>query len=261
VGVEYRHFVLPSDRTTALSPELAEKLVSALLDDGWLPRAAGGAASYPFVEDPDADEQPAYAHVRAGSQLSRVPAHPSAEWFADLPPDAQLIWLTDDVVASGMRYPFTCPEYSDASLAVIVQRSADYAFDPALTEFDVYRPTLLQRLSRRLRGDRDNPIRCPRCTERLDYPAFPGDPIAVMRIRFQCGHCGGTFDPSGLDATAFESSGRASRMKGGIVHRFAVIFDCEKSVPGPQPFTISADVRGCIERALGQPVVDHADWY
>lgn len=218
MGVEYRRYLLPKQRSFRPTPEMLTNLVHALRRERWLlSPEAPELASLPF------DTTTLYAHakhagfyIRQGEQEQPGPAENLGDYLtARQGQDLLLSWPVESLAAWGLRYPLESLPCDD--------EDAYYEFQLHVSQDYVYKCS-------EYIDPFDEPLFCG-CGADLTYDLpFNQDPFGVgTRIAAKCPKCGTPFDPTDLPATARDLwTVDEYTLRGGLTYRFAVVIDCGK---------------------------------
>jgi hypothetical protein len=256
MGVEYKHYLISEDNTYKPRPEDLSRLVSALLDGGFVAKA--GAESFSkmtfttFSSYEYAEQTGCFAHV--GDRTYRpFPCPCSAQDIAALgEQDFKLIWPVESLEGSGLKYPLSLvPELFDAYYDLELHLAGDFVCHTSGL-VDLF-----------------HEVECG-CGQPLEYSETNKDDDLDRRLVYHddriyrhCPSCGKPFRPQALTARVRDGwTGESVHRPGGATYLFAVVIDCGKGYARDGwPIRASEEFIEAVTRALGQDFYEVGDIY
>jgi hypothetical protein len=251
VGVTYTHYLIPEDNTYKPRPEELSRLVSALLDGG-------------YVIDPGSQKfremtfgtYTYYDHARQTGCL----IHDGPDRFAPFPcpcsardvaalgdRDYRLVWPVEDLEASGLEYPLV--EIPFDGNEVYYDLELHVAKDFVYRTSEIIEPF----------GDPREGVTC-RCGTPLEYFDREDDDhslsfeVYTFHIHRYCPSCGAPFRPQEHAARirSARTGEEVGPRMGGATSLFAIVVDCGKCHDWEEWPTRASDafLRTCCD-ALG----------
>lgn len=266
MGTEYKLFVVPRDRTWRPDAAALIRLLDVLREERWLPRDEQlDVGDDALAEEEERDFSPPTAFVYVEDQESTLPLGVDPAWVEERSAgELTLMWNVDEYAHIDLRYPFTRRDRPYNFCEISIHLTQDYVFEPEHTLFHAFQPPRRPRFFGWFQRKPAEPvfpgIPCA-CGARLDYTRPKWGWVSYERIRRHCESCGAPFDPTGLPATVQDGYGHTAKIPGGCTYRFALIFDCQKSIPSERAFTLHPDLISLIERHFGQGFETVSEYY
>lgn len=254
MGVEYRHFVIPATCEVIPSPARVCNLVTRLAEERWIPRAA-----------PEFDQP-------AGATRLCWPME-EEDWVTLMATDFRLSWSMEWPSPEELRYAFTCQSDPYAFYALQVHYSSRFLsplselVDPLQDPVGHEEPRSEGLLSK-VKG-----LFAPRGTELLDL-AVRCECGAALEDRLdlfdgyeaffaRCPNCGKAFRPQERRAKLRNGwTAGVNRRPGGLLHHFAVVIDCGKSLPDENaPGVLEEKLHELISDSVGSSLFEFGDLY
>lgn len=277
MGVEYRHYLVPEDRTFAPDAEGLARLVEALRAHGWIltpahpaffaqftapeklpPHEATGGYALRTVDNPQAPRRLTNADTAIA-----VPLPVTAEWLSSLRSPASASPQRDELA---LVFPVNSAdeEFGEAAIAHPLTPGEDEAGYHDIV-LHVSRDFILHD------SESTHPIdtRCA-CGQDLEYGPDALDRAVWLAIRHEqrlharCPRCKSAFDPSKRKSGRRDgSTGKAlPPLAGGGAYRFAIIVDCSKGWPRDGgALAIAPAFRAACTGAIGVRLVDFGEYY
>jgi hypothetical protein len=216
MGVDYRVWVLPRQRSFRPSAEQFARLANALRDGNWAPMPDTPGQGSQIIEllpgNSVAGKKP--ARVQGFDNIpftsSWVEFHSQHELVMD--------WHVRNLREAGVQYPFVFDPYPDSGppyfyVRLILGRDYFYWTGENVMPFD------------------DATTECV-CGEQLSFWTDWAHGTPSQRIQMVCPQCGQRFDPSGKACDILDGwSGAPTPLIGGLTFRFALVVDCHKYWP------------------------------
>lgn len=192
MGVEYQHFLFPTEPRKRPSAERLASFIEALHEEGWIADGALDAPSYQSSKD-----------------RGKLPGRPKAPWLRERKEALRMIWPLNPP----SRYPLTRLPYEREHLTWALEIHWSRWFLPCPDD------ELLRALA--TKSDCGDPLR----RESWDAPFH-------WWLLTKCPTCKSSIDPSGETLRYDNPWGDESREVPGMgLHRFALSIDCGKAVP------------------------------
>ncbi len=256
MGVEYRHYLVPGDRTFAPDPARIARLVETLRDRQWI-ITTGGSAFRTF-DNPHAPRM-----LRTADTAIAVLVPVTGDWIASLSDQASadpqraelaLVFTVDSVDDAfddtDIAYPFAAGADESGYHDIVIHASRDFIHHTS--ENTAPLDTLCE------------------CGEELAYFPDPVDHTLWLAIRFEsrirarCPRCKSAFDPSmrmGCRSDGYTGQPLAP-LAGGGAYRFAIIVDCGKGWPRDcGRITLQPAFLNACSAVLATPLVDFGEFY
>lgn len=253
MGVEYRHFVIPATCEVTLSPARVCNLVDKLIEGRWVPQT-----------DPEF-EQP------SGVKAMHWPMHED-DWVTLAATDFRMSWSMEWPTPE-LRYAFTCQSDPYAHYTLGLNFSSHF-LSPLSELVDPLQDPVGQEETRpegllskvkglfapKEAGLLDLAVRCE-CGAALEDRIEIFDGYEAFFAR--CPSCGKAFRPEQRRAKLRNGwSSGVNRRPGGLLHHFAVVIDCGKSLPDENgPGVVEEKLLETISNSVGGSLFDFADLY
>ena len=228
MGVEYRQFLVPADRSLPATRERLSLLIGGLVDGGWLPRD-GAVQTIDDSWDSRPVEDPLAAGVRALEAEDDLLLRWSIQGRTDLrdPAVRARRWEADNYYAIEIH---ACRDYVQAGLEIVEMLD-------------------------------------PRCTCSADVTTeVQGEPL-WPRLLTHCRECHRPFDPGAQMVEARNGfTGEPWPLPGGGAYRFAVVLDCGKGFfwrmnEGDNLITLDPDFEALLATVFEGPPVSVPEFY
>jgi hypothetical protein len=215
MGVDYRVWLVPKERSFKPSADRIPALANALYDGNWVPLPEAQGHRSRIVElMPGHDSK----NVKPHRSEPISPTRFESSWVEfHNQHELAFEWWVDDAEASGVQFPFNFvpyPESGHTYFGIRLMSGSEYFYwtGETVMEFGV------------------SETQC-QCGKQLAYWGFaPGLPS--QRIIRQCPACDSTFDVSKLAAGIQDCwTGEERLVNGGLAFRFALQVDCHKNFP------------------------------
>lgn len=217
MGVEYCHYLIPTQQGIDPTAKKLERLLAALRTESWItyPEAAGFSAMTFGMYKPYAFAKESGAYLETSEGYESVPVSPTEGWLNErLRQDNRLVWPVECWAESGLRYPMrTKPECPPEEIY--------YEFQIHLAADYVYRTSEVI--------DPFDSTNCD-CGAELKYWPDEDDNIYYSaRIRKTCPKCKKRFEPQTRQCVVRDGyTGRESTIAGGATSAFAIAVDLGK---------------------------------
>lgn len=277
MGVEYRHYLVPEDRTFAPDAGGIARLVEALRARRWILTP----------------EHPAFLAQHAARE--KIPAHEATGGYAlrtvDNPGAPRMLKLADHAIAapipvtadwiSSLRTPTSTDPQRDELALVFTVDSGDEGFDGAAIAYPFaagedesgYHDVVIH-------ASRDFVHHASESMDPIDTLCTCGQDLAYQpdpynldvwlairheeRIRARCPRCASPFNPSQRRSSRRDSgTGKPlPPLAGGGAYRFALLVDCGKGWPRDcGPIAIAPAFLDTCATTLGARLVDFGEFY
>jgi hypothetical protein len=256
MGVEYRHYLVPEDRTLASDPATIARVVEMLRGRPWVTTTGGNA--FRTFDNPHAPRM-----LKTAEAAIAVPMPVTAEWIASLTDEASSDPLRAELalaftVDSGddpfdetdVAYPFAAGANESGYHDIVIHASQDFIHHMSENTDPI---DTLCACGEDLAYDPDPTLRTPWLAIRFE-----------SRIRARCPRCEAAFDPSrrGGGRTDGYTGKPLPALAGGGAYRSAIIVDCGKGWPRDcGRIAIHPAFRDACAAALGTPLVDFGEFY
>lgn len=249
MGVEYRHFLIPQDRTLCPSTAVLLKLIEELSKHRWIRTPQSPVFARMENYNIPAEAVQTGGFVRSFEGARPLPRIMDTSWLDEqMRNDSIIRWPVGSLKQSGLQYPLSpMPDMDQEDLyyEVQIQMSVDY----------VYRVS-------ELIGPFSDTL-CS-CGEELEFDAESGGPglFYCSRLRAVCSGCEELFDPRLKTADVENGRTREARLvAGGATSRFAIVIDCGKAIPDSATITASPELLLLCEQILGCSLEQIGDYY
>lgn len=211
MGVDYRVWVIPQQRTFRPSPDQVASLANALREGGWVPKPEAPGQNSEVIELLPGESNASRSQKFAAESFTPgwVEFHCQHELL--------LSWDVLNMTQADVRYPFIFDPYPDFGppyfhIYLILGDHYFYWTGENVMPFD------------------QQATRCT-CGEQLGYEAGWSGAGSQRIYRF-CPKCGQNFDPSTIACDVLDAwTGESRSLLGGHVFRFALLVDCHKYFP------------------------------
>jgi hypothetical protein len=216
MGVDYRVWLIPRQRSFRPASDQIAKLANALRKGKWVPMPDASGQSSKAVEllpgktstgdKPHRSEPLAPTAIEAGW----IELHSQHEFVLE--------WWVNDAAQSNVQFPFTFvpyPESQHTYFGIRLMAGPEYFYWTGENVMPFG----------------DSATQCE-CGEQLAYWTGFAAGVPSQRIHSQCPACGRAFDISEIEGEIMDCwTGERHPLLGGLAFRFALQVDCHKNFP------------------------------
>jgi hypothetical protein len=216
MGVNYRVWVIPKQRSFRPLADQVANLANALREGEWVPKPDAAGPHSKILELLPSDKPTGLKPVRTHAFTEEAITPGWVEFHSQH--ELVLHWSVQNQKAAGVQFPFVFDPYPD---------SGPPYFQMSLILGDEY----FHFTGENVMDFEEQATRCE-CGEQMAYWTGWAQGAPSQRIHRICPQCGRNFDVSGISCDVIEGwTGEHRPLAGGLTFRFGLLVDCHKYWP------------------------------